>query len=196
MKKKILIACLLIIVLFSLYSCSNLTIEEEYELLISNKLPVDSVMATFIYDISSLENVVGYADYVFVGKVKEYKQTNTDTLSEIPETIYSVEVVENIKGNLSINNNIDLIKSGGLTKDYKHKVIFNKDILPKVNELYIFSTFALENKEIKAEGENSTIKLENSEDYKNDTKYLNFIEAYQNQIVFDRQRYKSKYEQE
>lgn len=196
MKKTILVLCLIIINLFVICSCTkNLTAKEQYELLISNDTPVDTLQVTYCYENDKLENVVGYSDYVFVGIVKNYIGTINDTPSEIPQTIYSVEIIKNIKGNL-FGSDINLIKCGGLAEDYKSKIIYEDDIIPEINQCYIFFVFASNNGEICAGGLNSNIKIENAEKYFEDANYIRTIDAYENQVVYDRTRYKSKYDQE
>lgn len=197
MRKNILTICLIIIYLFIFCSCtSSLTTEEEYDLLVSNELPIDTIYATFVYENDKLINVIGFSDYVFLGKVKEYKETITDTPSKIPETVYVVKVIENIKGNLTTDNNIEVIKSGGLSEDYKTKVIFEDDLLPEINCNYIFLVCASEDGKTSATGANTTMKIENTDNYTKDSEYLKCIEAYENQVIYDRVRYKSIYEQE
>ena len=195
--KKILILCLLVIIIFVFCSCTkSYSKEEEYDLLVSNKLPIDTIYAYFVYDDSKLENIIGFFDYVFIGKIKDYKDTITDTPSGIPNTIYVLEVILNIKGTLLMNEDIELIKGGGLSEDYKRKYIYDDDILPKKDNYYIFLARASAEGDLYANGGSTTIKIENTENYYEDEEYIKCLEAYENENVYDRERYKSKYEQE
>jgi hypothetical protein len=194
--KKITILALILTSMLLLCSCTvDLTSAEEYDLLVSNELPISIVYPFCVFDINVIENVIGYSDYVFVGKVVGYKQTTIDA-SGMPNTTYFVEVIENIKGSLTAEEEIELIKSGGLDENYKSIVLYESDIMPKINEYYVFSVYGLQSGGIKAEGLNTTIKIENTENYKIDEEYLRFVEAYENEVVYERTRYKSKYEQE
>jgi len=194
--KKVIILCLIIISLFVFCSCTpSLTLEEEYELLISDKTPIDPFQVTFVYDITKLEKVIGFSDYVFVGKVTGYLGTINDTPSGIPETLYSVSVLENIKGNLITNKNIELLKDGGLSENRKRKSMLVGDTMPKIGDYYIFLVFASKDGEIKATHGKTVNKIENIRDFYEDDEYKKVLQAYENEEVFDRVRYKSIYEQ-
>ncbi|MFA6866998.1 MAG: hypothetical protein WCR54_05730 [Clostridia bacterium] len=196
MKRKIVLLLLILSVLIISFGCTkNLSKEEEYELLASSDVPVNTIKASFSIDTYNLQEVVGNTDYVFVAKVTAYKKTIFDTPSEIPETVYAVQVIENIKGELIVNEEIELIKKGGLDKEYKYKYIFIDDILPQVDNYYIFCTYALKSGEIRASAQNSNLKIENIRNLHEETNYLNILDAYENQNVeYIRERYTSKYD--
>jgi hypothetical protein len=189
------IGILLSLILVLLTACTpKLSKEEEYDLLISNEIAVDTVYATYVFDNYHLENVIGYNDYVFIGKVSEYKETITNTPSGMPKTIYSVRVIENIKGNLIIDNDIEIYKGGGLSEDYKWKVMYEDDFFPEEEKYYIFFAYAIEDNNTYINGRNSNIFLPSGENYTRDDDYISCINAYENQIAFDRERYMSKYD--
>jgi hypothetical protein len=199
--KKVIILCLIIISLFVFCSCTpNLTLEEEYELLISEKTPIVRISVIYAFDVDKLEILVGFADYVFVGKVTGFKGTINDASAPLglpagmPDTKYSVEVVENIKGNLVTD--IEILKRGGLSENRKSKEIYPDDIMPQIGEHYIFVVAARNDGELYASGKNSNIKIENPQNFHEDAEYKKVIEAYENEVVFDRDRNKSIYEQE
>jgi hypothetical protein len=194
--KKVIILCLIIISLFVFCSCTpNLTLEEEYDLLVSDVTPIVHVTVSYIYDTTKLENVIGYSDYVFVGKVTGYNGTINGTPSGEPVTKYSVKVVENIKGNLITDKDIELRKVGGLSEDRKSKLIRQDDLLPRIGDYYVFSVFAINTGEISATSGKANIKIENPQNFHEDAEYKKVIEAYENEVVFDRDRDKSIYEQ-
>lgn len=194
--KKSLIMCIILICLFAFCSCTpNLTLAEEYELLVSDDTPTDPVFSSYTIDVKKLEEVVGSADNVFIAIVKEYKGTINVSVGT-PATIFVVEVIENIKGNLIKKIDIELTKSGGLTKKRKSKAIYIGDIMPKVNEYYVFSIFVQLDGKILSTGPNSSIKIENYQNLHEDPKYKEFVEAYENEVVFDRERRESIYEQD
>lgn len=192
MKKKLFVTGLMILIILSLCSCtSKMSKNEEYDLLQSKEIKVNTIRATFVYDATDLKEVIGYADNVFVGKIQDYIKTNNTSTSGIPQTSYKVEVLENIKGKLKTN--IEIIKGGGLDKDRKSKSIYENDILPIKDKEYIFIVFALENGEMKAEGMNTTILLNSADGYQSSEKYNKVISAYENEKLFNRIRYESKY---
>lgn len=84
-KKLLLIASLILIALLFYYF-----------------LPSNSVVvmdAEYAFDLSDTEQLVGWADNVFVGKIQRIVNTVNDDIS--PVTTYEVSVVENLKGELS-----------------------------------------------------------------------------------------------
>lgn len=195
MKKKLLITVLVLFAILSLGACTlKMNKTEEYELLQSNEIAINTIRATFVYNASNLKEVIGYADNVFVGEIQEYLSTDNTSSYEIPQTLYEVKVVENIKGKLQTDANIEIIKSGGLAKDRKSKSIYENDIMPVKNKQYIFIVFALKNGGLKAEGMNTTILLNSSDGYQSSAKYKEILLAYGDEKVFERTRYESKYE--
>lgn len=196
MKRKIVLLLLILSVLIISFGCTkDLTKGEEYELLTSSKTPINTIRASFSIDTYNLEEVVGSTDYVFVAKVTSYKETIFDTPSEIPETVYLIKVIENIKGELVLNEEIELLKKGGLDKEYKYKHIYIDDILPQVDKYYIFCTYALESGEIRATAQNSNLEIENIENLEEETNYKNILDAYENQkLEYERERFISKYD--
>lgn len=82
---------------------------------------------------------IGYADYVFVGKViKENERFMTDFGS--PRTTYQITVIDNLKGNLQ--ENIEVIYPGGYNADgtlilSRGDYIVDESLLD-INKTYIF----------------------------------------------------------
>lgn len=82
---------------------------------------------------------IGYADYVFVGKViKENERFMTDFGS--PRTTYQITVIDNLKGNLQ--ENIEVIYPGGYNSEgtlilSRGDYIVDESLLD-INKTYIF----------------------------------------------------------
>ncbi|MDR2408753.1 MAG: hypothetical protein LBE13_11665 [Bacteroidales bacterium] len=177
-----------------LVSCGNkLSAEEITEILGTNYLPTEYVITEYALDMTDLKQVVGDADYVFVCKTKGYLSTEYNS-DDIPTTRYTIEVIENIKGELKAGEDIVLRKAGGIKKNHKSFYLYSDDSLPKVNHYYIVSVYGQPSGDILACGENTNIALASIENYKTDINYTNILEAYENEIVSNRTRYKSKYD--
>jgi hypothetical protein len=187
---------LFITLVFTGCNQNNLTDEEISEILGTDKLPVEELSVLYAFDLLVLENVIGDVDYVFVAFVSNYLKTtyNEDIGDNFPTTYYEIEIIENIKGSLITNSKIQLLKSGGISKKNSSFQIYNGDFLPKVHSYYIFSVYAQPNGNILASGTNSNIYLDDISNYKNNSQYLDVINAYHNQNVRDRKRNKSKYD--
>lgn len=97
----------------------------------------------YAVDVTDDNKLVGAADNVFIGTV--IKQTDTKTDREQPQTQFSVEVLENIKGNLK--GTVIVNQEGGFeTIDGKtYLVLIEGDKLLKHNKTYLFATRVSEN---------------------------------------------------
>ena len=157
MKSKILFVCMGIAL--SLAGCGNKEIE------------ISEVMGCYTIDVHSYEALAGNADYVMIGKVVDelgvdYKwpvmKENADgTQTELtkPYTKYSVEVIENLKGELSQEEPITITKKGGITKDGKFCDLYESDTLPVEGNEYVFYIYAQEDGRNLVSGPNSSIPL-------------------------------------
>lgn len=189
-KLSYVIIIIAIIILLSV-GCT-MSLEQEYELLTSGKLKSSYVHADYIMNINDMREVVGYSDYVFVGKITEYKGTDHDTPSGIPLTIYSVKVLDNIKGSLIQDSDVEVNITGGLAKNYRRVVSVNEvKPYPKIDDYYIFIVGSSDTGQLYASTEKSTIKIDTIINYQEDTKYLDILFAYQHEITGDRQGRKS-----
>ncbi|MFA6866968.1 MAG: hypothetical protein WCR54_05575 [Clostridia bacterium] len=194
--RKIFFYAVIICVLIGSFGCNkNLSTEKQYELLTSNKLSDIPIEISWINDVYDLKTCVGFADYVFVAKVTGYKRTIFDTPSEIPQTVYSIEVIENIKGNLVLKKDIEILKMGGLDEKFRHIYNISDDSHPQVDKYYIFCTSASESGELRAQGPNSNLEIENIDKLEENTNYLNILDAYENQeFLTEKERFTSKYD--
>ena len=190
-----IIICILIIIAVGIGTVIIFSNKINYAILVSD-YHNGYVQVDYIYDVTTLESIVGYSDYVFVGLVKDYKGNISNTNSGLPDSIYSIEVIKNIKGSLILNTEIELIKSGGISGFPFHKSTIAGDIMPKKEGYYIFSVVARSSGKITAGTPNSTVKIENIDNYQEDIQYTNFVNAYANQVIYTRERYKSTYDNE
>lgn len=102
---------------------SKIFTDEDYK-----ELPIHYTSASYAYDTSSPEKATGVADYSFVAKVKrvlrtEYRnpspavRNGVDVIVYDPYTVYEVEIVQNIKGELDKSKNIEVFLHGGINED-------------------------------------------------------------------------------
>ena len=157
MKSKILFVCMGIAL--SLAGCGNKEIE------------ISEVMGCYTIDVHSYEALAGNADYVMIGKVVDelgvdykwpvMKENEDGTQTELtkPYTKYSVEVIENLKGELSQEEPIIISKDGGITKDGKFCDLYESDTLPVEGNEYVFYIYAQKDGSNLASGPNSSIPL-------------------------------------
>ena len=157
MKSKILFVCMGIVL--SLAGCGNKEIE------------ISEVMGCYTIDVHSYEALAGNADYVMIGKVVDelgvdykwpvMKENEDGTQTELtkPYTKYSVEVIENLKGEFSQEEPIIISKDGGITKDGKFCDLYESDTLPVEGNEYVFYVYAQEDGRNLVSGPNSSIPL-------------------------------------
>ncbi|MBR5348289.1 MAG: hypothetical protein IK125_03560 [Lachnospiraceae bacterium] len=129
-------------------------------------------------DIKNITQVVDFSDNVFVGVVEKYIRTNVE---DFPETVYSVRVIENLRGELEKDSKVEVTKVGGLNKSNRRYVVFSDDILPSVGATYIFCARSEEDEKGKVQLRcalpNMTIRLSGKEGYGNDPSYLEYKQA-------------------
>ena len=157
MKSKILFVCMGIVL--SLAGCGSKEIE------------IAEAMGCYTIDVYSYEELAGDADYVMIGKVVEelgvkyefpiMTENEDGTPKELsePYTEYSVEVIENLKGELSQEEPIIISKDGGITKDGKFCDLYESDTLPVEGNEYVFYVYAQEDGRNLVSGPNSSIPL-------------------------------------
>lgn len=120
---------------------------EEYK-----NIPVNYICPLYAHDTSTPEQAIGLADYAFIGKINRILRTEyrypMDTVidGEIktvssPYTVYEVNVVQNINGNLVKGDNIEIVQSGGLEEDKLSYSFFEGMSLLNVGEYYILLAY-------------------------------------------------------
>lgn len=117
--------------------------DEDYK-----NLPISYSSATYGYRTDSPEKAMGVADYAFIAKVNgivktEYRFPSTvyrdgvPTVIYDPYTVFSVEVIENIKGEITKIKNIEVVQHGGITSDGSRIELLEGMKLLEVGEYYI-----------------------------------------------------------
>lgn len=161
-------------------------------------LPVEKIKGSMVYDMSTKEKSIGAVDNVFVAKINNIVKTVYDE-NDIPSTIYEIEVIENIKGNLPSNKTIELTQKGGLNKNKKSYTFYENAYLLEEGQEYIILAFVpFNNGDLVIHNEHTYIKLDNNSISKKNS--INIIEqykeAYKNQIIPSSKvdNFKSKYE--
>lgn len=195
MKKRIpLFICSVIFVIMCFSGCSSTLSDEEIAKYIGTAdYPTEIYRVSYSIDVTDLREVVGDSDYVIVAQVNDYIDTSYSATG-FPLTQYSIRVLENIKGQLNSTEEISLIKEGGINENHSAFAVYEDDFLPQLGKTYIFCLYGQSSGAIRACGQNYTLRIENSSDYKNEKNYLDILDAYKNEIVSERTRYHSRYE--
>ena len=166
---------------------------------------IPQVTELYSYNTSIPEQAVGISDYVFVAKVNgiartDYIDTGSVELSttgnkkiESPYTVYDIEVVKNIKGELLTSEPIEFMQYGGV----------NEDGFLETGKYYILlvNTFREDGGTLETSDQNRIILLddiENDEDVENSELVKRYEEAYKNEYIpegaEEATRYISKYD--
>jgi hypothetical protein len=99
---------------------------------------IETVKQSNAYDTSDPRKLVGFSNNVFIGKV--VKQVGTKSLDGFPETQFEVEVLDNIKGDISGTKKVN--QQGGY--HWNKIVLFEGDKLLEEGQTYLFATRYLE----------------------------------------------------
>lgn len=105
------------------------------------KLPVSPVEVDYIYDTSSKEETAGMSDYVFVGSgVQRTGYSYAADQTGMPYTVYTVNVVQNIKGTLPSDAPVTVKVAGGVNRMKTALVVVNGEyFIPEEGKQYIFA---------------------------------------------------------
>ena len=153
----------------------------------------------FEFNTDDPREVVGEADCAFVGYVEriagtEYDERRGGGDDAEPYTIYSVRVLENIKGTLPADRPLELRKGGGVYKDRRRVLIYDGDSLPEPGKLYVFIAHTRSGGRPEVFGPNSNIPLEEelqsygaqitAEQLAGSAVVRTYRDAYENEIPF------------
>lgn len=176
---------------------------------------IPQVTDLYSYDTSIPEQAVGISDYVFVAKINgiartDYIDTGTVELSttgnkeiESPYTVYNIEVVKNIKGELLTSEPIEYMQYGGVNEDGETYTFMEGTGLLETGKYYILlvNTYKEDGGTIETSDKNRIILLddvENDEDVENSELVKRYEEAYKNEYIpegaEEETRYVSKYD--
>lgn len=171
-----------------------------------------------VIDIKNKSELSGFVDYIFIGKIEEKtgsiaeSEFRIETITgyehiEIPATKYSVSVLENIKGELRTDGAIEIFKSGGLTHDGKYLFLEDGDFILKTGDICIFFATVREDGTLYIQGKEFNLKLDEVaynqtytknniskmedllEEIKKSEIYQEIRKSYENEIVFERERF-------
>lgn len=168
-----------------------------------NTYEVKPMEACWLFDISDKQKMVGFADYVFVARIDEMVGTTYKDVVELeagritatPFTNYKIAVLQNIKGELSVNESIPFRKLGGVDYTQKYVTLFDDDSLLEVGKTYLIVAYASKDGDIYASGPNTTILIsDKAETVKSNKAKANdkneysavidsYVEAYKNQEI-------------
>ncbi|MDR3185990.1 MAG: hypothetical protein LBU04_04190 [Christensenellaceae bacterium] len=187
----ILIVC---VFSFTISACAKkLTDDEIVQILKTKKgLQPVNVSVEYIYG-DDIAKYLAYADYVFVCKVKNYLRTiYNDSDPDMPYTIYAVRIIENIKGELLTDRDIEIRKGGGITSDHKKLVLIGNNIFPEIGSTYVVAAVSYHEGTLGVDGKHSTVFV--GSDYKNNESYKEFSSLCETTPSQERERYVSPYD--
>lgn len=159
---------------------------------------------SYIINVSDKRENVGYVDNVSVGRVDEIIGTEYRNYSPVgeskkdvgtPYTRYGITVVDNIKGELPTDRQIEILKDGGIKEDGTGYWTYENDELLEVGKYYIILSVNGES-DLRVSGPYSNTELNvevnsTEEDLiliKESDLYKEYVESYNNEKVYDRER--------
>lgn len=198
--KRFITVLIVILACASLASCSKSIDWSKY--------PVRVMDVLYTYDIDDERQAVGIVDYVFVGKVLSFDETEYRRVTEtelpdgtisrfgVPYSHFTVVILQNIKGEQITGEPIEVIKHGGITINGDGLFLFSGgDSMPEVGETYVFRATAQEDGSLLVVGPKSNVHVENGDPNGIVDKY---VDAYNNEVVnelvAEMKRYLSKYD--
>lgn len=191
----IIIVSVLVVVVFVRINKNK----REEELLASSTstykgIPVLSLQSCYTFDVDNPNELVGNADYCFLAKVISEDETRYEDIGVSvsvvhPYTIYTVKVLENIKGNLDTDKEITVKKSGGLLKSPKAYQLYEGDELLEEGKEYFICANADSKGELLMSGKNSSVFVSEGDEKEDIEKYR---AAYEKQVVIKRDKHKIK----
>ncbi len=196
------VTLLAFIVLYAVVLYGNIFYMENIAIQVMNldKLPVSTMRPSYVVDVKDNKAVVGKADYVFAGHVVsvdkiEYRNSlfvdnfiGLPKFTGTPYMQYTVQVTENIKGELITDETIIVYKQGGIAFDRHAFLAFENDFYPKEDEDYIFIAFTQNDGSLLVAGENSSVPINaqkkvSAKTVEDETVFKTYQKAYENQIV-------------
>lgn len=95
-----------------------------------------NVEVSYVTDFRDARRLVGFADNVFIGRV--ISQDKTHIRVDLPQTLFNVDVVHNIKG--SLPSSVLVNQQGGFNADENTMVLLENDPLLEPGKTYLFAT--------------------------------------------------------
>ena len=150
-------------------------------------LPVDYAHAIYAYDTSTPENTAMASKYIFIAKVNKVLRTeywnpvevdeNTTTTLYDPFTVYSIDVIKNIKGELITSESIELMQYGGINKEGDSYTFREGGGLLNEGEYYIILTGSMSDGSLEVSNPNRIIPLGKLRGIFNSNEIDNIIET-------------------
>lgn len=162
---------------------------------------VNTVSCSYDIDVTDPTEIIGDADYYFVAEVKsidgyDYRdpievenEDGTVSIFYDPYTKYTIEIIQNIKGNLVKNQEVNIEKFGGLSYDGKCYEIPEGDNFLEEGQKYLLAAYVQSDGTLLVSGENSSVKLTGTA-FSKAAQIRKYNWYYKNQKMFDRKRYK------
>ncbi|WP_048602709.1 hypothetical protein [Rubeoparvulum massiliense] len=203
--KKLVASVAAILMITTITGCSehySNKMSKTYDsLTLSSELPVVYDEGSFMVNIDNPEEIVGWGDYVFVAKVEdelrtEYtnvRKSEDGTITGKPYTVYSITVIDNLKGNLKKNKPIEFFKHGGVNYDGKSISLLKGDILLESRKYYILVAASEADGRLGQGMPNSAIELNvsNKQEIVSNKEYENYKKYVKDEVKFERERFKS-----
>ena len=198
-----------IIIICTITGCgsqSNYETSKIYDsIALSSEIPIVYDDGSFLVNVDNPEEIVGWGDYVFVAKVEAELRTEYTNLRENedgsivakPYTVYSITVIDNLKGNLKKNEPIEFFKHGGVNYDGESISLLEGDQLLEAGKYYILIAAAETDGRLGQGMPHSAIELNVSskQEIVSDKEYKNFKKFVKNEVKFERERFTSVYEE-
>jgi hypothetical protein len=165
-------------------------------------LPITYVSASYSVDVNNPRELASTTDYIFIGQVVGIAGTEYRWTDGFPYTQYEIDVLANLKGELVLST-IEVEKSGGISQDASFYTLYEGDLMPKPEGVYVFYANAREDGSMLVSGMNSNVLLdippakdkdELLRHVKSTQEYQTIIDALQNPVEPARQHQASKYD--
>ncbi|MDR2045131.1 MAG: hypothetical protein LBQ15_12395 [Clostridium sp.] len=171
---------------------------------LSTQIPVEYADGSFMVNVDNPKEIVGWGDYVFVARVDaelrtEYsnvRENENGTIAGKPYTVYSIVVIDNLKGNLKLDEPIEFFKHGGVNYDGSSISLLEGDRLLETGKYYVLIAAAETDGRLGQGMPNSSIELNSNaiEELSSSETYHNYIDYVNHEVEFSRERFTSIYE--
>lgn len=169
---------------------------------LSRQVPIQYNDGSFMVNVDNPGEVVGWGDYVFVARVEAELRTeytnvreNEGAVTGKPYTVYSIVVVDNLKGNLKLDEPIEFFKHGGVNYDGGSISLLEGDMLLEAGKYYILIAAAETDGRLGQGLPNASIELNISqkEELPSSEAYNDYIQYVNDEVPFSRERFVSVY---
>ncbi|MDO5301222.1 MAG: hypothetical protein Q4E76_01785 [Tissierellia bacterium] len=140
----------------------------------------------FAVDVENPREVVGFADYYFIGEVlREMETLPQGEGGALPYTRYQVQVVENIKGSLPQDEALDVLKAGGIGPQGE-VLTYENDELLEVGKTYALAAAVQGAGSLLISGPNSSVVVEEAP---GPQRYRKYHRIHEEEVPYNRERY-------